>query len=164
MIDLKVSGGKGRVCGECTACCTTHGIREINKQAAEKCEHVCKAGCSIYQDRPESCRGYECAWLQGMFGEDVRPDKCGIVVEMQDTVMGWCWVVHEYVQGAIGDDPIATGLFDMLYNTRWPVVIVSGNNKRRILASDPVLRAKIVEISKSLKTKVSLIYQDKEEE
>jgi hypothetical protein len=37
-------------------------------------------GCSIYKDRPEVCKQFECFWKQGVLGgESHRPDKLGIM-------------------------------------------------------------------------------------
>ena len=66
-----------RSCGECTACCTALGVKELNKPAGDSCEkgiqigHVQSTtntivGCSTYKSRPKSCRAFECAWLQGL--------------------------------------------------------------------------------------------------
>jgi hypothetical protein len=66
-------------CDGCTACCTLLPVTEINKPRNVTCEH-CAVGCSIYKDRPQSCRDFECAYLQGNnIPESLRPDKCGIM-------------------------------------------------------------------------------------
>ena len=66
-------------CGDCTACCTLSVVPEINKRAWEKCTHCVNNGCSIYEKRPQLCKDFECAYLQG--GKDIkfRPDKCGVM-------------------------------------------------------------------------------------
>jgi hypothetical protein len=73
-----------RECGECTACCTVTHVPELQKPIRVTCNH-CKAGCSIYEDRPASCRAYACAWLQGDLKEDMRPDKIGVMFEKHGT-------------------------------------------------------------------------------
>jgi hypothetical protein len=54
----------GRSCGECTLCCKLLSIPELHKPEAIWCAH-CKPGlgCSIYQERPGSCRDFACKWL-----------------------------------------------------------------------------------------------------
>jgi hypothetical protein len=68
-----------RMCGECTACCTVMAVKEIGKLQDVTCEHVCAEGCSIYTNRPSSCRDFNCLWRYefGEFGD--RPDKLGLV-------------------------------------------------------------------------------------
>lgn len=73
-------------CDGCTACCKTMKIRELNKPAHTWCQH-CRigVGCGIYATRPESCRVYECVWLQSQRGGrplalELRPDKSRVVM------------------------------------------------------------------------------------
>lgn len=74
----------GRDCGECTMCCIVLGIddSEIQKTASTLCRHCTgsgKGGCSVYANRPRSCRTFFCAWRQlGMLDDDWRPDRSGI--------------------------------------------------------------------------------------
>ena len=89
-----------RKCGECTACCKTHGVFEIQKMAGTWCPHsVLGKGCSIYADRPKECRDFSCAWLAGFIDEQYRPDKTNIVPEYRavpgvDTIL-WLWEVRK---------------------------------------------------------------------
>lgn len=73
-----------RECGECTACCTAMAIRELDKPGLEPCAHVTCQGCSIYPDRPKSCREFLCAWRAGIGTDDQRPDRLGIVLSMTE--------------------------------------------------------------------------------
>ncbi len=76
-----------RACDGCTACCKTHEIREVlKKPVGEWCVHCHQGkGCRIYETRPRPCKNYECAWAQGHGTEEERPDKCGVVVDVQRT-------------------------------------------------------------------------------
>tara|TARA_B100001094_G_scaffold300432_1_gene325861 strand:- start:597 stop:1202 length:606 start_codon:yes stop_codon:yes gene_type:complete len=93
---------KQRECGECKVCCVTHGVPELGKSAFAFCENLAanavvtteqRGGCSMYGERPESCRKYECVWLQGWADDGCRPDKLGAVVEVQETLLGQVFVV-----------------------------------------------------------------------
>ncbi|MEK7435432.1 MAG: hypothetical protein AAB150_00950 [Pseudomonadota bacterium] len=73
-------------CDGCTACCKVLKIEELNKPAHTWCAH-CRigSGCGIYATRPESCRVYECVWLQSQRGgrplpAEMRPDKSRVVM------------------------------------------------------------------------------------
>lgn len=74
-------------CGECTACCYTHGVDELGKPSFTRCVHLGyvealgREGCTIYADRPESCRKMACSWLQGKLGRGaaMRPNNFGLV-------------------------------------------------------------------------------------
>jgi hypothetical protein len=90
-------------CGDCSACCTTHGIQAIQKQPKQTCPH-CTAGngCAIYNDRPEDCHDFNCAWLVGLGGgPHRRPDKLGVVVQLGATS-----IFSEYRAGALNSEPI----------------------------------------------------------
>lgn len=72
-----------RECGACTLCCTQMAVAEIGKPEWTTCSLACATGCAIYRDRPSSCRAWSCAWKQGMFSEDARPDKTGVLVTVK---------------------------------------------------------------------------------
>lgn len=76
-----------RECGSCTMCCKTMGVIDMDppKPIHTWCAHCDKGkGCRIYEDRPPSCRGFDCIWLQdefGVMGPELRPDKTGVVLQ-----------------------------------------------------------------------------------
>ena len=93
---------KKRSCGECRMCCITHAVPEAKKSSFEFCENLRgkiivtteqQGGCSIYDERPKSCRAYECVWLQGWADDSCRPDRLGAVVDVQETLLGEVFVV-----------------------------------------------------------------------
>lgn len=76
-------------CGSCKLCCTVMGVDFDNGQHKPEmvtCEHLCSAGCSIYEQRPQSCRGYECVWLASQRWPELawpmteRPDRTNVVI------------------------------------------------------------------------------------
>ena len=71
-------------CGACSLCCTLCVVEELDKAAGAACEH-CHDGCSIYEDRPQSCRDLHCAYRQmENASELMRPDNLGVVFEKLD--------------------------------------------------------------------------------
>lgn len=72
-----------RRCRGCNECCTTHGVPDIEKPMFTRCSHTCHRGCAIYADRPAPCASFQCAWLQGAFKNADRPDKIGVVFDVQ---------------------------------------------------------------------------------
>lgn len=75
-----------RVCGECTQCCKLMGVHDLDppKPPNVWCKHCdIGVGCRIYQQRPPSCRDFECLWLkdeQGQLSDALRPDRTGVVI------------------------------------------------------------------------------------
>lgn len=97
-----------RSCGECTACCTVLGVKEIKKHRGVTCPHLLQApggaGCGIYETRPQSCRDFKCWWLDGpLEPEEFRPDKIGIVVVRvyQDLAKRQMLTIYEVERGAL---------------------------------------------------------------
>lgn len=77
-----------RECGSCTSCCTLLEVEAVGTSVNEWCKH-CEAGkgCTIYDDRPQMCRSFSCAWLQGHLGDEWFPETSGLVVHFsQDAV------------------------------------------------------------------------------
>lgn len=118
-----LEGASARSCGDCTVCCTLCYVPEFDKGEGIKCKH-CDKGCMIYKDRPVSCRKYECAWRKGELPDHMRPDKCGVMVEVYPLMVaamlapGYALqalsnktlsVLDEYVK--VGKPVIATGKF-----------------------------------------------------
>jgi hypothetical protein len=71
----------GKTCGSCTTCCTVLGIPELKKRAWDQCPHVALGtGCTIYAERPNSCRKFICGWLlDPHMGPDLKPENCHVV-------------------------------------------------------------------------------------
>jgi hypothetical protein len=73
-------------CGGCTQCCRLVPVKELELPAFTRCQHERSApfatpGCAIYADRPPSCRLWSCQWLTEGWNADMRPDRCGVVVD-----------------------------------------------------------------------------------
>lgn len=75
----------GRSCGDCRVCCRLPDIPELDKPINTWCKHTdletAGGGCGIYEDRPKTCREYECAWLSGLGDEHDRPDRLGVMYQ-----------------------------------------------------------------------------------
>src|SRR5262249_51562581 len=73
-----------RECGACKACCTVLGVTELHKPVNVECEHICNAGCAIYDERPRTCRDWSCDWKNGLIpGDEMRPDKVGVMFDLR---------------------------------------------------------------------------------
>lgn len=75
-----------RPCGDCTACCdgflvgNSYGNKFGNGKA---CVFLVERKCKIYEDRPQSCHNYQCAWTQGILSEWMKPNECGVMVSVE---------------------------------------------------------------------------------
>lgn len=70
-----------RTCGPCTLCCKLLAVYEIKKPDHEWCNHCStKAGCAIYESRPQSCREFRCLWLRGVGPDELRPDRSKVIM------------------------------------------------------------------------------------
>jgi hypothetical protein len=110
-------------------CCRVLAVPGITEQG-----HACRygqpgIGCVIYQERPQICRDFVCAWLAGGLPEEMRPDKVRAVVltEMLKE-HGVALVVYESWPGAASPNVVEhCKLVDV------PVVVVPGPTQRRRL-------------------------------
>lgn len=75
-----------RSCGECTACCSwlTASIFGWEMGKGKSCKFLECDGCGIHKARPELCMGYQCAWSQHLLPEEMRPDKCNVLVSVEN--------------------------------------------------------------------------------
>ncbi len=63
----------GRECGDCAMCCHLLSIDSIQVPADTRCPHQTATSCTIYADRPDECRDFECLWLQGHVPWNLKP-------------------------------------------------------------------------------------------
>lgn len=72
----------GRTCGTCTMCCKVLYITDFAKPAGRWCSHVKPGvGCSIYEQRPQSCRTFLCKWLQDEnMGDEWKPERAKFAI------------------------------------------------------------------------------------
>ena len=77
----KIVAAPDRACGACSLCCKVLKIKEFAKPAHQWCQHCRpgKGGCAIYDDRPSTCRGFVCFWLEGKMDDAWYPLKSKIV-------------------------------------------------------------------------------------
>jgi len=54
-----------RACGACSLCCKLLPIAALDKPADRWCTHSRPGagGCMIYDERPETCHSFQCAWI-----------------------------------------------------------------------------------------------------
>lgn len=74
-----------RPCGPCSLCCKLVPIADkgLTKAAGTWCPHCTKPGCSIYPDRPSSCRSWSCTWaLDKELPPELEPRRCHVVIDM----------------------------------------------------------------------------------
>ncbi|MBM3608873.1 MAG: hypothetical protein FJX29_10560 [Alphaproteobacteria bacterium] len=76
----------GKSCGPCNMCCKILVIEDddLKKDAGPLCKNCINGnGCKIYKKRPQTCRDYECEWLQEReLGPHLRPDKTGTILQI----------------------------------------------------------------------------------
>ncbi len=116
-------------------------VPELSKPACTWCRLAKPgAGCTAYETRPESCRTFECVWLQSQkmaspLPAELRPDRCGAV--MVTGVKNAKMVLH--MEPSKGDaykrGPLAR-IVNKFVAAGEAVIIVSGQ-KRKLLSNDP---------------------------
>ncbi len=78
------SNAAPKSCGACTLCCKVMAIRELDKPRGKWCGH-CRpgVGCTIYDERPPSCRAFRCLWLLDPLAPDfAKPDRSKAVLDV----------------------------------------------------------------------------------
>lgn len=121
-----------RSCGDCSACCVVMGVEELKKDKYKRCTHLCAKGCGIYETRPQTCKAFECLWLQGMLTSEHRPDKLGIMFTAtgEHGGLGNCIVAMSVWSGAL-ENPKAIELLKAI--AQYEIVIVVNGSRRQIM-------------------------------
>ena len=117
-----------RNCGGCTMCCKTMGVAELNKPPNTWCSHCdTGTGCKIYEDRPHTCREFQCLWLQSNILPDVRPDRCNVV--LGPTMDGGSIVAYENIPGA-ADKGHMCRILKLLVDGGLAVIVICGGSRK----------------------------------
>ena len=76
-----------RTCGDCSLCCKIMGVKQIDKPRNVWCRHCdVGVGCRIYEERPQTCRDYDCRYLiDPRLPEAWRPTTAKMVVNKDPT-------------------------------------------------------------------------------
>ena len=106
-----------RPCGDCTACCTWLGGSAYGYEfgGGKSCKFLCETGCDVHKARPKVCEGYFCAWSQELLPEEMRPDKCGVLVSVENNENG------QYLKLTFIEKPINKGTLD--YFKEWSQIM-----------------------------------------
>ena len=117
-----------RQCGECSLCCKTNRIDELESPAGQWCKHCTPGdGCGLHIDRPQVCRNFECLWLGGMFDEDMRPDRIGVLFMATTDNGGVPFVaMHEQHHGAAMASSRVCDAVDQIEGMGLEAILVSG--------------------------------------
>jgi hypothetical protein len=68
-------------CDECHVCCELFPVPALNKRAHVPCHFLGETGCSFHQQpRPYDCENFRCGYLLFPWPQEMRPDKCGMVL------------------------------------------------------------------------------------
>lgn len=67
-------------CDGCTECCTSLPISDIDlcKSAGMQC-NFCNNGCTIYENRPESCKNFDCLYSLGE--SELKPSESHVIFD-----------------------------------------------------------------------------------
>lgn len=140
----------GRRCGPCTACCTALGIPELDKPGFERCPKLRRRrpeGCSIYGSRPNSCREWSCGWLLGIGEASDRPDRLGLIIDIEFSDTLGCYMVKlfELRPGAHKTDR-AFELTKAMGEVPSVAILISPGDRRKLLGGSPAEVARALEI------------------
>lgn len=85
-----MGGADLRDCGTCSACCRWPEISALAKPRGVTCSHLdaCGYGCTVYALRPQACRSFRCAWIEGHGEARDIPDTSGVFLFRRDSKFG----------------------------------------------------------------------------
>lgn len=105
-----------RECGECNLCCKwlSHEVYGQWVTPGNPCRFV-RECCTIYEDRPPTCRTYHCAWLQGLLPEWMYPHLIGIIVSVKN------WTGGQYLEIVEAGKPLTMEVLSWILKMNVPV-------------------------------------------
>ena len=73
-----------RQCGDCNKCCKWlyYVINGHVKHPGKPCFYLGET-CTVHEIRPQSCRDYHCAYIQGILPEWMKPSRSDVLVNVE---------------------------------------------------------------------------------
>lgn len=73
-----------RQCGDCNICCKWlfYVVNGHVKHPGKPCFYLSET-CTVHEIRPQSCRDYNCAYIQGILPEWMKPTKSNVLVNVE---------------------------------------------------------------------------------
>ena len=138
-MEMTPAMGEKRRCGTCTLCCKLLTIPEFGNPSGQWCPHCVKGrGCSIYSDRPNECRAFQCGYLLWpALGEHWLPARSKLVVAFKPDGMEIVIHVDPGVPNAWRAEPYYSeirGMADQAAGTAYTVFVQIG---RRVITVFP---------------------------
>ena len=125
-------------CRPCSACCVwlpipADVVGPGAKPAGISCPHLCKTGCKIYGQRPETCNNFACVWfVDESWPAAWRPDRSGLLCLREQIEGHSAAAVYEIRNDAL-QTPLATEMVNELRRTTAVFVLVDLHQRRRCL-------------------------------
>lgn len=129
-------------CGTCSLCCKVLGISDLTppKPPGKWCSYA-KPGsdraCTIYEQRPASCRDFECGWLANDGAPELRPDRIHLTITGESKKMD-AYIVHvdPGYPGAENSEPARIMLQNLMQHGRYKNAIIVTGERRRFIGND----------------------------
>jgi Fe-S-cluster containining protein len=51
--------------------------------AGKPCVFLVDTECVVYEDRPQVCKDYQCAWSQGLMSEEMKPTISKVMISVE---------------------------------------------------------------------------------
>lgn len=118
-------------CGSCRQCCFTLYVAELNKPSQTWCNQCTATGCGTYWKRPQACRRFECMWLKSQkrndrMGEDLRPDRCGVIFTDDSAGDRELFEVHpDKMRPGCVDAPTVRGFIDDMQHAGYKAKLIT---------------------------------------
>ncbi|MFK4650954.1 bacterioferritin-associated ferredoxin [Bradyrhizobium japonicum] len=128
-----------RQCGSCNACCDILEVAAVDKPVNQLCRHwQTGTGCTIYDRRPQMCRSFVCAWLQGHLDDAWFPATSGIIVHFSQDAVNV--TVDDHCPDRWREEPYFSKLVEWslngirrIGNRGYATLVVSGENRFLLL-------------------------------
>ena len=95
-------------CGDCQKCCEGWVGGEafgVSFHPHKPCVFLQKK-CLVYSFRPDVCKKFYCAWVQGIFPDWMRPDLTNVLISVND------WSKGQFLKVIACDQPVSENVMD----------------------------------------------------
>lgn len=125
-------------------------VEELGKVDWQPCVHHARGknwiegSCRVYENRPESCANYRCAWLDGWGDWQDRPDRLGVIFSLMfsEELGGTYMLAHELWTDALESESAKRFVRERI--GRMVVFQIVGDGMRKLIGGPAALVAAVM--------------------
>jgi hypothetical protein len=125
-------------------------VKSMDKPVGQWCVEIGSypgSGCTIYDNRPQECRDFECIWLQSQKTDkpwpmELKPNVCRVVFSIQGEQM--IMFVDPQRPAAVQNSHVRRAVDNWIQHPGHTVMVVTGPKGRKMIKGIPIVEKRTI--------------------